>query len=274
MSNFSYIGPATTLEEALDRLRNHRGFLALDTETVNTKDKRILGLGFAASATESWYFPMFEGENAQGHGVTPYAQVAMQVLNNPWTKVWFNAYFDLEVLETLQPDIDTINWHDVSIMCRVQAMHNSLEMNAGEYLGINHQTISDILPKGQNMLSLPMPTVANKCMHDCMVTWMLWDMVQGDRWLEVDPVPFTWKTPVLGTQFDVTTDMIKAYRLDRKLIPLLRRIGSKGLALDYEFLRESYLRLTEEKRIYEGVLPHRARVQSWVQPADRVRAGR
>lgn len=42
MHNFYYIGPAESGEEALERLREHRGPVAIDTETIGLKgDKSV-----------------------------------------------------------------------------------------------------------------------------------------------------------------------------------------------------------------------------------------
>jgi len=249
VNRVAYLGPASTIDEVLSRLKAHNGFIAVDTETVSTVDRRIIGIGFAISATEAFYFSAFQDDPESGHYISPYFQEALSILADSRRKVWFNASFDLEVLEPFLPNYDQTDWQDVSIMCRVQAMHNSLEMNAGEYLGRTHTTIQDILPKGKNMLSLPMPDVAWKCMNDCIVTWLLWYIMEGGRWIDDEPSGFIWRDGV-NRPMDVTPEMVRAYRLDRELIPLLRKMGKKGLKLDIPLLRKHYTRLAEEKFRY------------------------
>lgn len=249
-----YIGPADTLEAALDRFRQHQGFIAADCETVSTTDKRIIGIGFATSPSEGIYFAGLQDNPDSQHYESPYFQEALTWVLDPRLKVWFNNSFDLEVLDLLDPTIpwDKHNWGDLSIACRIQAMHNSLDMNAGEYLGVPHTTIQDILPKGKNMLSLGFQDVAEKCIHDCMVTWWLASLMDFPRWHEGREEGYTWYDRI-ERPMDVTSGMIRAYQTDRQLIPLLRKMGKTGLRLNTPYLREQYTKLAKEKFFYQDI---------------------
>lgn len=254
MARMWYVGPATTEAEALDRLNSHKGFIACDTETVSLTDRRVIGIGMAIGPTEAFYWPAFTDDEDSCHYISPVAGWCYYTLMDRRTKVWFNAPFDLGTMEKRIPSIDKMNWQDVSIMCRVQALPNSLEENAGLLFGIDHQTIQQILPKGQTMLDLDFAKVADKCVHDCMVTWMLYDAMSGDDWL-TGTDPFIWSTEVsrtFGKSYDVTGDMKKAYRLDRELIPILRLMQKSGMRLDQSVLEGHYRRLAGEKQRYES----------------------
>jgi DNA polymerase-1 len=246
-----YIGPAKTIDEALARLITHDTFLSCDTETVTTKDRRIIGLGFGLSRTEAIYFTMFEDEN-HAHGRSPHWQTAVAVLKNRVPKWLFNASFDLDVIEPIAGEIDA--WEDPSMMGRIQALPNSLELVAGLLWAEVHQTIQQILPKGKTMLDLTPEAVAFKCLNDCMSTWHMVDLMRGPEWLTAeDSGNLYWKDEVLGKEYDVTPKMRKAYKLDRAMIPLLRRMGKKGIGLSYERLIAHYEKLAAEKFRYQAI---------------------
>lgn len=252
----AYIGPAQTLDEALIRLHAHIGFMGTDTETVSTSDRRAIGIGFAISPVEAFYFTAFKDDPQSQHSISPYISHAISTQADDRVKVWFNASFDLNVLDEgddpFLPNIgDLPSWQDVSIACRIQALPNSLEECAGEVFAEVHQTIREILPKGKSMLSLQMRDVAWKCMHDCMMTWRLWDTMDMGRWFEGEH-GYVWHD-LFGVAHDVTPEMIRAYHTDRQLIPILRRMGKKGLALNEGFLREHYTELAARKFHYRDL---------------------
>lgn len=253
----AYYGPASNIDEALQRLASHDGFIACDTETVSIKDRRLIGIGFAWGTHEAIYFMAWQGEGHPEHAPnSAYFFHAIQTLHDKRPKIGWNFSFDLDSLEPLVGELSS--WEDASIACRVQALPNSLEDTAADLWGDNHQVISDILtkkPNGdniQNMLLVDPRKVAWKCLMDCTATYKAWEIIKGPLWLSESTEPHTWTHPIFGNKFDVTVAMKKAYALDRALIPVLRRMGKKGVKLNKERLLAHYHKLAAEKFQYQS----------------------
>ena len=239
MHNIGYIGSATTYEEAIERLDNYHGPVVIDTETIGLRgDKAVMlddwddegevtsiktlldartciGIGIAISPTEAWYFPVGQ----QGMANVPECDLSpllRKLDNERVTKIFYNSMFDLDVIEN-GVGIEVNNFDDVAIAAQVQGLWNSLDQNLGQLLGIDHETIPDVLPKGKTMLDLSFGTVAVKCMYDCMDTFKLYYLFKMDKWHEKKNL--TW-TDHVGRTFDVTTRIIDCYLVDRYVVPI------------------------------------------------------
>lgn len=258
MDGVAYYGPEVfegkpTLEQVLDRLRNHKGWMALDTETVNTKDRRCIGIGLALGPREAIYFTAFQSEGkgacVEEHRRSPQLQVCLDVLMNEYDKVIWNSTFDLDVLEPIVGELT--HWQDAAIVSRIQGLWNGLEDACKWLLGETHQVIADILPAKSTMLDVPWDKVAWKCMMDCIDTYRLYSMMEGPSWIERTN-GFVWRD-VYGKSYDVTPKILDAYRLDRALIPVIRRMGKKGLKLNRDRIYAHYERLAVEARRYKDI---------------------
>lgn len=286
---FYYLGPAETREEALERLYNHRGAIAVDTETIGLKGDKstiideydeeaedyvakkvklnaltCIGFGIALSPTEAFYFPLGKRGMVNVPIIDPYAGV--HKLQDPLIKkLFFNSMFDLERLDETF-GVDITNFEDVAIGCQVQGLWNALDQNVINLLGMNHNSIDDVLPKGKTMLDLPYPTVAFKCMCDVMDTFRLYLVMRMDEW---DGRLKLWKD-YYGREFDVTPEIQSCYMVDKAMVPLLRKMTKRGLAVNNEKAWQWKRRLDTEIRGYDnyfsglGINPQSADQVGWL----------
>src|SRR6266550_9454972 len=87
----AYVGPADNIEDALKRLYEHQGPVAIDTETINLKDRTCIGIGVAISPEEAFYFAAYTGDEprhlakaqANGHIASPYLSILKMALAKP-----------------------------------------------------------------------------------------------------------------------------------------------------------------------------------------------
>lgn len=267
MTKLAYYGPHDYNEEqVLNWLRTARPeILTIDTETVSLKDRRMIGLGMALSSTEAVYFPTMSE-------TSPYLDLAWRLLAQDSLKLFFNALYDLYAIAeykiTGSPTGPTnIGDHkkplvrDAGTAGQIQGLpRNSLQEQTGKYIGWEIDSISDILPKGKNMLDLATHTVAWKCIVDCLGTRHLWDVMGGERWWSADG--HTWKynrNPTAfydltePTSYYVTQAMKDCFRVDMRLIPLLMRMSHKGMLLRPDRLERWHEKLSQELLIYSDI---------------------
>ena len=174
----AYRGPLTltddTLPELLDRIRNHTGKIACDTETISIKDKTCLGIGIALSEEEAVYFQVIPE-------MSPHIDILTHVLcNKDITVIYHNAIFDQEVLSIVGsiwewPTINMTNIADTSSMARVQALPASLYNLAEKLLGRTIMTYEELVLDGgdrkKHPLDIGWDRIADKCLQDCLATY-------------------------------------------------------------------------------------------------------
>lgn len=249
-TNFYYTRPGTP-ERALARLHESHRYIAIDTETVNIADKRCIGIGMAISPTEAYYFPMGDFEKSLDHpGMTDAVADLEQALDSGTPKPFFNAPFDIEVLDRAACPFPR-GYLDVSIACHVSGLPNALDEVIGLMTGKIHTTIEQILPKGKTMLDIPTAVTARKCMNDCTATWEIAERLDIESW-DTRADGFTWKDAI-GNSHHVNTRMIDCYRVDAALLPVLRKMGKRGIRLRQGVLNYWYERLSEECYTYERI---------------------
>src|SRR3990172_5251354 len=199
--------------------------IAVDTETINLKDRTCLGIGICHDQ-DRFYIPTYP--------ISQYVPQAMYLLENPAiNKIYFNCTFDLDVLENLAksepglPMPDATNISDASIMAQVMGIPLSLENLSQELLN-EHNPFSIRLmlldAESNSMLDILPEDLAEKCMWDIYYTWRCWEEL-NDR--------------ILTRQKD-------CYDVDIQLIPILRTIQHKGLALNKQVITNHQSTLQEE----------------------------
>jgi len=237
-----YRGPLedASEEEIVDRLRQHRGLVAVDVETVNTNDYTLIGLGLYINHDEGYYLRAFPDPS-------PYLPYGLRmVADEEITKVYHNGQnFDLEVLDRFTFDEgfdapDDVNIQDSEIMAKVAGLPGGLQRIGEEWLGYDDLfSIKDLfeLNNTTHMLGVPFEQVAMKCLNDCRTTWRLYHYMD-ER---------------------LTDRQRECYEIDRQLIPLLRRMQRKGLRLRQgvleahaEGLKRDILRIKRECEV-EGI---------------------
>ena len=177
----AYRGPLDltdqTLPELLDRIRNHTGKIACDTETISIKDKTCLGIGIALSTEEAVYFQVVPE-------LSPHIDVLSSVLCNPHIlNIMHNAIFDLEVLTIVGgiwewPPINMSNIADTSSMARVQALPAGLYDLTYKFLDRQIMTYKELITDGtdrkKNPLDIDWSRFADKCLQDCKATYEIY----------------------------------------------------------------------------------------------------
>ena len=267
---FAYIGPAKDKKEALERLLAHHDFIAVDTETIGLKGDKAttipdwdddgnltpqkafldartcIGVGIAISPTEGFYFPLGNGTWKNVPLVDTYP--LFKKLDRPEeTKIFFNSLFDLDRIEDrLEIKID--NFHDVAIGCQVQGLWNSLDQNSGHLLGESHMVIDDVLPKGKTMLDVPFEKTAKKCIEDCFTTLKLFNLMKMREWKIGEST--TW-VDHMGREFTANPRIVDCYEVDRRVLPLLRKMSKRGFAIREEVVRKWYNKLKAEMQEYD-----------------------
>jgi len=253
MTNLAYkgIGEPDSGEAALQLVEEtieQRGTLAVDTETVTVKDRTMIGVGVAVPGHQV-YTPMD----------SPFVKKVLGwIADSRYTKVYHNAMFDLGVLDYFgmdynlpQPDLHNIA--DTALMAQVQGLPAGLQELAYKLLAKDILAISDILPKRKTMLDVDVEVTAAKCMEDVKTTLELYCRFGGPKWQEQDS--HTWE-PVIdynfGVDFDyshphtVSPKMKDCYKVDLNLMPILIRMGKRGIALRQDKVEEWYTRLSYE----------------------------
>jgi len=263
-----------TYEEAVERLRRHRGFIAVDTETIALNGKKkvmelvyneeteedevakleydaktCIGIGVAISPTEAFYFPLGRPGWKNVPQSDPAPLLAL-LSDDSITKVFFNSMFDLDRIEDTFGIDCSSNFDDVAIACQVQGLWNALDDNANRLLNTFHYVIDDVLPKGKTMLDVPFPTTRMKCVLDCMDTYKLALRMRLLEWRE--DFDFTWWDENEIREFDVTKRIRECYLVDKLCVPILRKMTKRGFAIDERQVNYWDKKLRSEIREYDS----------------------
>jgi DNA polymerase-1 len=226
---YAYHGHREPRPELLDELlvRNPPRVISVDFETVSLKDTTPIGIGIGISPSESFYFSLNP----------PCAHIPWKLLQDPKVKkVWHNGLFDLGTIPNIENIVDVTNIADTAVMAKYCGLPMGLKDDAQLILGREIKEISDVLPKGHDMLSLPPRVVAAKCCDDVEATigiyQVLMDMVEPDG------------EPSIHR---------KSLDVDMALLPILVKMGKRGIRLDQTRVRAHYERLTKECAYYKDI---------------------
>lgn len=214
--------------------------MSVDTETISLTDRTCIGIGVAIPEAE-YYFQILPQ-------TTEALPILAEILSDPnRQKVYFNALFDLRVLEQTftengLPPPDARNIVDVSIMAQVQGRESG-ELNklAELYLGpesVNPYSIKQLLldarggKRGGNMLEVPFEVIALKNWYDTRQTLAL--------------------KSALERRFPTEASR-DCYDVDNKLVASLLSVEAPGLQIDHRRLEEHYVRLSYEVNGYREI---------------------
>lgn len=216
-----YHGPNTiaSAEQAVGMLRLGAvtsGAVTIDVETVGLKDRTPIGMAFATSPTESYYFPM-------DSDLLPWGILEAPLI----TKVFHNCMFDIPVIMGYRGGRESVPPQKVSPpfssaipspLADTLLMCHHLNLPGG-LADVTQQLFNrwDVVPartflldhKAKTMLDCPEDEIALKCCVDAEATYELWE--------ELHP----------------KADY-KPYHLDIALIPILVEMQSRGLVVDQE----------------------------------------
>lgn len=239
----AYLGPGEpeSSEEALElvvQAAHRQGFVAVDTETISLKDRYCIGAGAAAGEHRAYVM----------RGTPNWPAMLGLIEDTQLVRVFHNTMFDAEALG-LDPE-HLYNIADTSMMAQMQGMPAALQTIAYDACGLLIKIISDILPERKTMLDVPFPVTAAKCLDDVMATQALYKTMDGPSWHSPDS--HTWKSYLWGHK-TVTRGMKDCYRTDVALMPMLRRMGERGLKLRPERVKAHDERLLGELRWLENI---------------------
>tara|TARA_Y100000310_G_scaffold306220_1_gene347128 strand:+ start:1510 stop:3201 length:1692 start_codon:yes stop_codon:yes gene_type:complete len=228
--NFAYYGNKTPEPSRIIDLYNFSGnTLAVDIETISLDDRRPIGISIATSPNDAYYFPL---------GNHPEESVASPII--PWhlledsriLKVLHNANFDIQVLQEFCGH-GIINYTDTMLAAQIMgtpAYDSSLYKLCSLYFGETLTQIEDLLgKKGKNqktMESVDTATIAEKCCQDTIYTYRLWELFQG--------------------KFSK-----RALDLDLELMPVIREIETRGMAISTPKLLAHKEQVEREVQYYQ-----------------------
>lgn len=218
---FYYYGPQTLTLQTINQLLDlTSGIISVDIETISIDNKEPLGIGFAYTEDDAFYFPI-------DSPLLPW-----HLLENTFiTKLMHNGAFDLGVLK-LFFDMDLSPVLDSMIEAQLQGLPLSLDNLAQHFFGIALITIESLIgKKGVNQLTMdqvPEAVTAEKCGQDVIYTMKVWNKLAPE---------VNW--PVLN--------------LEMELQPVLVRMENYGLRIDQDKLAKHHERLEKEVSYYREI---------------------
>ena len=221
MEDFYYYGSQPVTTQLIYQLDQHHDVVAVDVETPSLKDRRLLGIGFAFSPTDSFYIPFN----------SPYVDIAMRVLTDPRVlKVFHNGGFDLAVIKKYL-HVDTVNYTDTIEMARILGLRPALADLTLDLLHEIKPPITDLIGVGKNAITMdmvPVQDVATRCCQDVQVTWRIHQDI-------AKYVP------------------IKALELEINLYPIINKIRDRGIKIDQTQLINTMSIVWDNVDWYEAV---------------------
>jgi len=189
--------------------------LAFDTEVVSLDNRKLLGVGVAISGGEGFYVPVDEPR---------FLSILALARDSSIQKIYHNAPFDLRVLRPHQ--VDCSNVDDTAFMLRLLGLPASLD-EAAISVGREAQTAKSLMEshKVHTMDKLPQSELANKCINDAQVTYLLYEKYK---------------------------DLVSPsyYAMERRLIPRLEDMSQVGVKLDTDRIEELYQHYNREYAWY------------------------
>jgi DNA polymerase I-like protein with 3'-5' exonuclease and polymerase domains len=284
LANIGYIGPVEHTEESLvDWLSEMSpSVIAIDTETVSLKDRRVIGVGIAVNRQEAVYWPTWPLPSK-------YLNLLWRLLNSHAVKVFHNAPYDLHGLhDYASGEIKDGFEANHTFVGPTRVMENGFPLIAdtalaGQILGLPETSlqamshcylseeidaIKDILPARHKMTDIGEPEVALKCLRDCLATIRIAYKIDLPKWWEADGHTWSYEPNLYGrtpsgdhwgynplepTSYYVNPQMKDCYQVDIRLIPLLMRMSMRGVGLRPKLVTEWFERLSKEKQTYEDI---------------------
>lgn len=178
-----------------------------DIETISLKERMPIGFAIATSPEEAWYFrtyPEVDGE----------VELVLPLLRNPAIKkAIHNAPFDLRCFP-LVADIDRSNIADTNVMARLLGRTETRLFDLAPEVGMYADTAQMLLGPGQDMLDLPLHTVASKCTNDAKAALALYY-----HYLPyIDPKYFAIEMEVIPILIDMSLRGLKVNQADRAVL--------------------------------------------------------
>ncbi len=219
--NFAYHGPKTPSPTlVLELLDRQQGFIGIDIETISLDDQTPIGLSFATSPHDSFYFPI-------DSPILPWDK-----LRNPAiSKIVHNGHFDLGVIKKSK-GIDVTNVTDTIVAAQLLGYQPSLFYLYDLLFGEKLIPIEDLIgKKGKNQLTMdkvPEAKVAEKCCLDSKAAYRVWERLEPE-------VP------------------MKAFDLEMRLQPILMAMEDWGIRIDVARLIQHRVKVKKDVDYYKNI---------------------
>ena len=222
-----YFGKHKLTDGLFRRLCQQSRIVAIDIETVSLKDTTMVGIGVATGLEDIFYFTLGE-----------WNQVVDVLNNDNITKVFHNCMFDLGELMWfgVSPYIPI---EDTSYMARILGFPGALvdlSLNIAE-LGLSPYVkcrgMKSVMEEynAKTTRQMPEEVVAKKCSEDCKATLNAYSALR----------------PLLSGALG------EAYQVDIRMVPILLKLGRRGIKLDPKKVEELVNEYDKMVRYWEGI---------------------
>lgn len=183
--------------------------ISIDFETISLEDRVAVGFGIGTSPNEAWYFRILPEPDPEITLVLPLLE------RRDVKKVMHNAPFDLAVSLQVHP-MDTSNIADTNVMARLLGYNDTKLARLHHFHKVFTTNIEAKLTecKAKSTLQLPTQWLSDHCCLDCIATYRLYmellPQMPDHKYLEAE----------------------------MKAIPIIVRMGNRGIKVDPETLKK------------------------------------
>ena len=211
---FAYYGNGSQTDYSIvTRLLDYRGPIGCDVETVSIEDRRPLGLGFAISPNDSFYFPID----------SPF--LPWRILEDPSIPIIFhNSAFDVNVLESYRQGFKLGGVEDTCIAALLLGLPGKLSELCLKLFGRPERPISELIGTGKSAITMDKVDPAKVAERACLDSI---DALDCLTYLK-DKIP------------------AEAYKLEMDLLPVIVPMENKGIRIDKKVVDEHMDRLNRE----------------------------
>lgn len=208
--------------------------IAIDTETIDLKEKLPIGFAIAISPRDAWWFSVLPERDLE-------IELLQSLMSNPSIlKVYANVMFDIRVQQLLFPhfSFDESNIVDILVMARILGHTGARVTDLAPEIGREIQPAADLLGEynTKSMMDVPREAVALHCAEDAMVTLGLYHH-------------FISKVEALVGE-GLAPDYME---VESKVVPILVDMSLRGLAIDQDARAAMTVKMEEERDYYKAI---------------------
>ncbi len=195
--------------------------IAVDTETDGLRGN-IIGISLAANGFEGFYIPLISEHNSNlDHKVV--TEILQPLFNSPTVgKIGHNIKYDLESLDKLGLEVTPITFDTMIAAYVLHAHLRSFDLDTASqrelgYTMISYADAAGSTKKETSLVTAPIERVAEYAAEDAVITYRLYEAYRK----QLDAEPALKKV---------------AETIDFPLVPVLKRMESRGVCLDVKKL--------------------------------------
>ena len=213
----SYYGPSDISKQLFyeQLVDSPPPIIAIDTETIDLKEKLPIGFSIATSPHDAWWFSVLPERDLE------IELLELLMCNPKILKVYANVMFDIRVQQLIFPhfSFDESNIVDVLVMARILGRTGARVTDLAPEIDREVQPAADLLAEynTKSMLDIPREAVAYHCANDAMVTLGLYHHFASKVEALVDD----------GLDPDYMN-------VESKVVPILVDMSLRGLAIDQD----------------------------------------